>query len=907
MILDRYRLIKNLGSGGMGEVFVVDDTRCQRIVALKRIRKNLEKIPSIRKRFLKEAHIAAKLNHPSILPIFSIYNEKDQVYYTMPYIEGKTLKQILRETRKFDQKTAIPSGIRIFLNICQAVAYCHSKRILHRDLKPENVIVGKFGEVLILDWGLAEYIGQTNQDVEQPIDLSIPDTPDLTIPGKVVGTLAYLAPERAQDEQASEQTDLYALGVILYQILTLTLPFKRTDLESLKKTWSYEEFIEPIEAAPYRDIPHGLNEITKKCLEPSRKLRYQHVSELVADLEGFVEGKPDWIFIREFKIDRKEEWEFQENILLTKHIAITRFTEVMEWVNLMISKEAFPGNIKIEAQVQLGTQSHGIGFLLNVPERNKRKSLMDGYCVWIGSTLFPGGRLFHRNIEVIESSNVVLEAGVWYKICIEKIESYLTLFINDILTIHYVSHTPLSGTQIGLLLRDADLNLLNMTLFSGSQNVKVSCLAIPDAFLANREYAKAFSEYNKIALSFPGRREGREAIFRSGITLLESGLVQTGAKKRIDFFSLALEKFGELRTTAGAPLEYLGKSLVYKALGEVEEEAKCLELAIRKYEKHPLFSRLVEHIVFRLHEASSYDRIAAYHFALLTLRHLFQIFVNPENRKLIDSMRKNWEMVPLFHPEAVMVYLAFFLAKPLTLLELIESNSWVEESFYALLVLGCFKMIKKNRRLAEFPFIEEALLAHKKGISAALKQGNQPPKLLYYLVQQALDEGIIKEVFPLIENRLFEERSKDLKNQNLESTDANSLVYLGISALLFTDRLKEAGAIFETFPLEQLCQETGSLFHLFGCYLWATEGEKIARAHFNTVSETPYPHIASLISHFLSGKIDLKKGWIKKALLWEKMQLYRQLILFYHCSNQPSKVAVFFKKLRKLKKFTPHT
>ena len=861
----------------MGEVFLAYDNACQRQVALKRIRDDLQKYKSIQRRFLREAHIAAKLTHPSIVPIFSIYEESDAVYYTMPYVEGETLKQILKVSKATDQKVAISSLMRIFLDICQGVAYCHSKRILHRDLKPENIMVGKFGEVLILDWGLAEYIDQPENESENE---DIPSSPHLTRPGKVVGTLAFLAPERA-NEAASEQTDLYALGVILYQILTLKLPFKRIDLETFQKMWSYEELTDPIEAAPYRDIPHALNQIVKKCLQPMKELRYKKVIDLIADLEGFMEGRPEWVPVQELKIDRKEDWEFQENVLLAKHIAITRSTEVMEWVNLMISKGSFAGNTKVEAFIRLGKDSSGIGFLLNIPEAGERQDLMDGYCIWIGSKEHPGCKLFRCNIEVMETETVFLQPEIWHLIRVEKTESHLRVFIDDVLKCHYISHTPLGGTHIGLLLRDADLELSHLKVFIGSQNVTVSCLAIPDAFLASKDYAKALVEYRRISTSFPGRTEGREALFLSGVTLLEAGLASEKPRARAQLLSAALEEFGKLRSTAGAPLEYLGKSLVYKALGEIEEEAKCLELAIRKYPGHPLFPRLVEHVIFRLHESSSHDRLAAYHFALLTLRHLPQIYALPDHQKLIDSMRDNWEALPYFNRDAVAVQLAFFLARPIPLLEIIETGPHIEDAFYALLELGCFTLIKENPRLPEFPALQTALLAHEKGIKAALKtdlQDPRDPRLLHYLFQTALDTGHAKDILPYVKDDI-----------------------LKLWALLLTDRIEEAGALFDKYPLEQLSSETSPLFSLFGCYLWATEGETIARAHFNAVLDMPYPRSSSLLGLFLAGKIDLKKGWIEHALLWEKMELYRQLMLFYHSAGKPKEEEKFLKGLRKFK------
>jgi serine/threonine protein kinase/tetratricopeptide (TPR) repeat protein len=875
MDLSQYKIISSLGKGGMGEVFLVYDNACKRQVALKQIREDLRKYKSIQHRFLREAHIAAKLTHPSIIPIFAINETSDAVYYTMPYVEGETLKQILKESKPIDQKAAISSLMRVFLNICQAVAYCHSKRILHRDLKPENIIVGKFGEVLIVDWGLAEYIDQQEND---SLAEEIPSSPHLTRPGKVVGTLAYLSPERVNGELASEQTDLYALGIMLYQILTLKLPFKRIDLETFQKMWSYEELTDPIEAAPYRDIPHALNQIVKKCLQPMKELRYKKVVDLIADLENFMEGRPEWVLVQELKLDRKEDWEFQENVLLAKHIAITRLTEVMEWVNLMISKGSFSGNTKIEAFIRLGKMSSGIGFLLNVPEAGERHDLMDGYCIWIGAKQHPSCKLFRCNIEVMEVPNVFLQPEIWHLVRIEKTGSHLHVYIDDVLRCHYISHTPLGGMHVGVLLRDADLELSHLKVFIGSQNVTVTCLAIPDAFLANKDYAKALTEYRRIAISFPGRTEGREALFRSGVTLLEAGLASSKPKTHAQLFSGALEEFGKLRGTAGAPLEYLGKSLVYKAMGEMEEEAKCLELAIRKYPHHPLFPRLVEHVTFRLHESSSNDRLAAYHFALLTLRHLQKIYANPDNQKLIDSMRDNWEALPFFNPAAIAVQLAFFLARPIPLLEIIETGPHIEDAFYGLLELGCFKMIQENPRLVEFSELQAALSAYEKGIKAALKTNPSSPRLLHSLFQMAIDKGQAKEILPYVQDdvqRLF--------------------------ALLLTGNYDEAGVIFEKYPLEQLSSETSPFFPLFGCYLWATENESIAKAHFNAVLDMPYPRTASLLGLFLTNKIDLKKGWIERALLWEKIQLFRQLYLFYTCAGKPKDAELVLKGLKKLK------
>ncbi len=191
-----YQVLRSIGKGGMGEVFLAYDTVCGRRIALKRIRVDLIDREHMHDRFLREARITSQLTHPAIIPIYVIHGEESLVYYTMPFVEGDTLKQVVRKTRHQEKSGepldhiggSIPALIRIFTTICQAVAYAHSKRVIHRDLKPENIILGKYGEVLILDWGLAKLI-EANGD-EALSEAGEPEFDEVTLAGKVVGTIA---------------------------------------------------------------------------------------------------------------------------------------------------------------------------------------------------------------------------------------------------------------------------------------------------------------------------------------------------------------------------------------------------------------------------------------------------------------------------------------------------------------------------------------------------------------------------------------------------------------------------------------------------------------------------------------------------------------------------------------------
>lgn len=864
-----YRLVRSLGKGGMGEVFLAHDAVCGRSVALKKIREDLAVHTSMQDRFLREARIASQLTHPSIIPIYSINQGQEGIYYTMPYVEGETLKEIIRTTREQDKKgealhpigCSIPSLTRIFLDVCQAIAYAHSRNVLHRDLKPENIIVGKFGEVMLLDWGLAEFLNEESQDSTEEIPVS--DRTDLTRPGKIVGTITYMAPERALGERATMQTDIYALGVILYQLLTLRLPFLRKSIKEFRLQMKRERILDPTEAAPYRDIPKQLAEITKKCLAFSKEERYENMHALISDLQNYIEGRPEWKLSGQLDMHRKTDWAFQENVLLAKHVAITQGTEIMEWVSLMISKETFPGSMRLTTKVRIGAAGEGIGFLLCIPEANVKKGLEEGYCLWLGSSQNPGCKLLRSHLEMMALPELSLTPGKWQQVHIEKTDHHLRFFLDGALQMTYVSHTPLTGSHIGLLLRDADLDLKEISLSVASQNVTIGCLAVPDAFLSVKDYARALAEYRRIGHSFPGRAEGREALFRAGVTLLEEGLSRKKKKEKDKLLLLALEEFEKLRGTPGAPLEYLGKSLVYKAWNDVEEEMKCLELAARKYPKHPLLPILIDHISFRLHETAYNNRVAAYHFALLALRHLPKIFSTPDHQRLLESLKRHMPPLPFLETASLALQLAFLLAKPITLLEMVDEER--ENALFALLKLGCLKYVEEYHEKRDL--FEIAL---QKNVKRALQEFFKLPeekrdvRVLCHLFERGLAQGKSAEILPF-----FPQATK----LPLEKDEKLQIEALQLTSLLLENRAKEAGEIFDTYSIESLQEEDLPLHFLFGCYLWMTEGREIAEMHLTKIYEEKEPD-----------------------LLWEKILYFRRLALLAHCQGEESKAREYLKK-----------
>lgn len=927
-----YKILKRIGKGGMGEVFLAYDTQCGRRIALKRIRADLESRKQLKRRFLKEARITAQLTHPSIIPIYSIHEDKQTIYYTMPYVEGETLRQIINRARKEEKLSdkkeeptaSIPYLTRLFVNVCQAIAYAHSHGVLHRDIKGENVIVGKFGEVMILDWGLTKLM---HQPEEKEIAIEIPSHPEITQAGKVVGTISYMAPERALGNPATIQTDIYALGVLLYVILTLRHPFKRGTLDEFRQTLHKEEFRDPSEVAPYRDVPPLLEQICKKCLDPTPEMRYGTVEEMIHDLENYIEGRSEWFEAARLSINQKEDWQFQEHVLMTGHMAITRTPESAQWVSLMISEGSFAENIRIDTRVRIGNEGHGIGILLCVPEAAERKHLNDGYCLWIGTESYRATKLMRSTVEVLHAPEVFLTPGEWGHLRIEKVDSNLYFYINNALQFSYISHIPLTGTHIGVIYRDTDFDLDPISISTGSQNVMVSCLSIPDAFLAHKDFEKALVEYRRIGYTFPGQAEGREALFRAGVTLIEQGRHKKDPETTQEYLDLALLEFEKLKGTPAAPLEFLGKALVYQTLQESEEEIKCYMLAYRKYKKHPMMKVLEEQIVYRMHECSRYDRRSTYQLVFLVVREIPKIVKIPHTQELFEHLQKHWEKLPFIQDDPcgghsakirqiiLCIKLSFWLAAPYFLEELLDELLNMDNLYpilifnilYCVLELGdidllenlCNKVIEK-RPIEEHNFLKKNLTPFAFAIKQHRDSGqNLLPEYLNSLKGE-INFNEMRIYLHFVENALshFQPEWTSGTFDRFDTHDLNTkqrlrLDYYKIWALLIEKKWHEAEKIFNKYPLELISDEASPLHFLYGCWLYVTEGPEIAKAHFSGVLEVSYPRSWTLATHYINRKLQEGHRWLKQAFMWEKKQLYHQLSLYYHCIGDEEKKNLF--------------
>ena len=267
-LLNQYKILSPLGAGGMGEVFLAEDTRLHRKVALKLLPAQFANDPDRIRRFEQEAHAVSALNHPNIITLFDLGRAGKDYFLATEFIDGQTLRQRLRDSGRLP----VIEAIEITLQICQALAAAHEAGIIHRDIKPENVMIRRDGYVKVLDFGLAK-VGE-----HQPVS---PDTSQssLTDPGTVMGTASYMSPEQARGQRVDARTDIFSLGIVLYEMLAGRTPFEGANMFEVVAA------ILDREPAPLGEVPEELQLIVSKSLRKDRKERYQTVKEMLSALE----------------------------------------------------------------------------------------------------------------------------------------------------------------------------------------------------------------------------------------------------------------------------------------------------------------------------------------------------------------------------------------------------------------------------------------------------------------------------------------------------------------------------------------------------------------------------------------------------------------------------------------------
>ncbi len=259
--ISHYRILEKLGEGGMGVVYKAQDTRLDRVVAVKFISSHLSAHEENKARFTQEAKSTAALNHPNILSIYDFGELDGKMFFVMEFVEGKTLKSHLAHLK--GQGIAAPQAIEWITQVAQGLRAAHEKQIVHRDMKSENIMVGSNGQLKIMDFGIAKLKGSGS----------------LTKTGHSVGTLSYTSPEQMQGIPADERSDIWSLGVVFYEMLTGEVPFRAEHEAALSYLILNQQ--PPAPSMMDRRIPQAVDSVVAKMLEKDRSLRYQSAAELL--------------------------------------------------------------------------------------------------------------------------------------------------------------------------------------------------------------------------------------------------------------------------------------------------------------------------------------------------------------------------------------------------------------------------------------------------------------------------------------------------------------------------------------------------------------------------------------------------------------------------------------------------
>ena len=290
---EKYQNFKEMAGGGAGVLISSYDTNLRRKVAIKKLKPEQLDDVSEQRRLIREARITAQLSHPNTVPVYEMGVAEDgEIYFAMKKVEGENLFKILCRIAQGEEEAkkefTLYRLLSVLIQASNALAYAHARGVIHRDVKPENILIGMFGEVYMMDWGVAKVWGMPNEGGE--VALTRDDMMNrLTNSGKRPGTPLYMSPEQVQDKPVDERTDIFSMGVVLYEALALREPFRGARIKDTFDNILHETPPPPSTVSKHLTVPTRLDEICAKAMQKKASERYQSMLQFVRDIREFRE------------------------------------------------------------------------------------------------------------------------------------------------------------------------------------------------------------------------------------------------------------------------------------------------------------------------------------------------------------------------------------------------------------------------------------------------------------------------------------------------------------------------------------------------------------------------------------------------------------------------------------------
>ena len=919
-VLGPYRVSRRLGTGGMGDVFLAFDETLSRKIALKRIRPDRAGLADVRRRFDIEARVTAMLQHPSIVPVYHYDAAGAESFYTMRPIEGTTLGELLRRLRDDEpgarQEWSAGRLVRLFLQAANAVAFAHSRGVIHRDLKPENIMIGPYEEVLVLDWGMAKVLGEGERgEVTGPVLPTVLVGLSANTGGATaVGTPSYMAPEQFAGQPAGVKTDVFSLGVILYELLALRIPWVATTLTDLRRALTRPPE-SPNRVRPGRGIPPELSRVALRALEFAPESRFESVAEFARAVARALEGRAPWR-IEASGSDRRH-WRIAQGKLEEHGETLILRSRGMGGFFRYFCSERFTDDMQVEFEINVRKKPHEFAVWLNTTAPREELSTV-GYRLEVLAakrrtlTLLRSGRL------VAGGKAPPYEARRWYTIRVAREDDRFSLSVDG--KEIYVYHDPIPrvGGYFGLTGQSDGLHVRNLKVYSRGASRTVSCLSVPDAFFNRRLFEDARAEYDRIAASHPGRREGQLAGFRGGMCFLELAEEERDVEMRGLLYQEARDAFSKLASANDSCLRPLGGAMVAAREGDAVKKRVELLNALRSYPDDPHRATVVEWMLAELHALPPENRRALADLLPLAITYCMEGWGRGGVSDRVRTVRRSWEIPsfitsrshfreadPVSHAEAKLFF-GFWGARPelieSTLEELVRAGTLgshhVTDAVFALLELGradrgrdALLGVEVSLQALAPAASDRARLVCEVGIRAELGDLDEAERLFNLCTPDPTERAYNETRLLLARALAREDRMGGALRvlRSLGSSDGFAREHQAWFLLAAGDAPRAARQLrpFVERGDHRSGKNLTNFLHGSELLLRGREGE--AWHTFSLLNEALWPRTWTLGSHYALDRLGGGKvaSYLAEAFPWERRQLERQASLLATVRGKP--------------------